>query len=818
MSAALSPAEQFRALPAPERARRLHKLTVQERAALLYTWPFWARPDQLPPPGEWSTWVARAGRGWGKALALDTPLPTPTGWTTMGAVREAEHLFDERGQLCRVIGKSPVQHDRVCYRVAFSDGAEIVADAEHLWRVQTKAFRKSLGRRRDAPAQQDRPQCVARTDYLLMTTQQMRAALTVVRQDARIELNLAIETAAPLALPPADLPVDPYVLGLWLGDGTSATAELTLHSSDAELLGYIEAAGYPLGAPRAKGEIWRVGIGVVEARRCATTGRMIANGSLHSALRSLGLLGNKHIPAPYLRGSVAQRLALVQGLMDSDGHITPLGHCEFTTTNRPLADGMFELLVSLGLKPTVCEGRATLCGVDCGPKYRVKFTPYDDTPVFRLRRKAERVKPAGRQAARQRRRYVTAIEPVASRPVQCIAVDSPSRLYLAGRQMIPTHNTRTGAEWIRARIAAGARRVALVGDTAADVRDVMVEGPSGVLAVAPPWERPHYEPSKRRLTWANGAQATTYSADDPEQLRGPEHDTAWADELGKWRYADAWDQLQFGLRVGADPRALVTTTPRPVAILRRLLAEPGTVETRGSTYDNRANLPDAFFQRVIERYEGTRLGRQEIHAELLTDTPGALWTAALLERNRVAHAPPMVRVVIGVDPAAGPGETGIIVAGLDADGTAFVLADATVEGPPATWAAAVAAAYDCHAADRVVAEINQGGTMVTTVLRAARAQLPITTVRATRGKYARAEPVSALYERGRVRHVGLFPLLEDQLTTFVPGGPSPDRLDALVWALTHLMLAGTGGYAAASGQAAADRPALPTRLGGYAAR
>jgi phage terminase large subunit-like protein len=284
-------------------------------------------------------------------------------------------------------------------------------------------------------------------------------------------------------------------------------------------------------------------------------------------------------------------------------------------------------------------------------------------------------------------------------------------LVLAGRGF---GKTRTGAEMIRARVTARtAHRLALVAPTAGDARDVMVEGESGILAISPPWERPRYEPSKRRLTWPNGAIATLFSADEPERLRGPQHDAAWCDELASWRHPEAWDMLMFGLRLGTDPRVVVTTTPRTTSLIRGLIADPAVIATRGTTYENRANLASAFFGQIIRKYQGTRLGRQELEAELLEDVPGALWNRGMLEGSRVRAAPPLIRVVVAIDPAASSteraDETGIIVAGKDAGGRGWVLADASGRYQPTEWAKTAVSVYRAHKADRIVAEVNNGG-------------------------------------------------------------------------------------------------------------
>lgn len=378
-------------------------------------------------------------------------------------------------------------------------------------------------------------------------------------------------------------------------------------------------------------------------------------------------------------------------------------------------------------------------------------------------------------------------------------------LVLAGRGW---GKTRTAAEWVRS-IACGptplakgqCSRIAVVAETAADARDVLVEGDSGLLAVHPRGFRPLYEPSKRRLTWPNGAMATLFNAVEPDQLRGPQHDAAVLDELCKWRYAqETWDMLQFGMRLGDRPRQVITTTPRPLPLLRAVMEAPGTVVTRGSTMDNRANLARSFIAQVQDRYAGTRLGRQELDGEILDDVPGAMWTRRLLDEHRrrvTDELPAMQRVVVAIDPAAKESgeadetsETGVIVAGLGVDGRGYVLDDRSCRLPPAGWARLAVANVDYYEADYIVAEVNQGGDMVEAVIKAVRSTIKVRKVRASRGKVTRAEPVSALYEQGRISHVGAFPALEDQMVLFTPfgiaGDGAADRVDALVWALSEL--------------------------------
>ena len=390
-------------------------------------------------------------------------------------------------------------------------------------------------------------------------------------------------------------------------------------------------------------------------------------------------------------------------------------------------------------------------------------------------------------------------------------------LVLAGRGF---GKTRAGAEWVRAIAEAdGAARIALVGASPAEARAVMVEGESGLLSIAPHWDRPEWHPALRKLVWRSGAQASLFGASDPESLRGPQFSHGWADEIGKWPTGQAvWDNLELALRLGAHPQIVATTTPRPVALVRALLArvarEGGdAVLTRGRTEDNRAHLAEGFLDAVTAQFGDTRLGRQELDGEMMEDVEGALWTRDLIERCRVRHVPSgdegaavLKRVVVAIDPPAGAGQgdaCGIVVAGIGGDGRAYVVADASVEGVgPEGWARAVAGAAFAHGADRVVAEANNGGAMIESVLRAADAGLPVRLVHASRGKSARAEPVAALYEAGRVLHRGAFPALEDQLCGMLVGGGyagpgrSPDRADACVWALTELLLGKGGGSAA----------------------
>lgn len=377
-------------------------------------------------------------------------------------------------------------------------------------------------------------------------------------------------------------------------------------------------------------------------------------------------------------------------------------------------------------------------------------------------------------------------------------------LFMGGRG---AGKTRAGAEWLRfAMLYGGCGRAALVGPTLGDVREVMIEGVSGLKAISPPGEEPpHYEVSRRRLVWSNGAEAHVFSAEDADSLRGPQFDVAWCDEAAAWsKGQEVWDMLQMGLRLGDDPRAIVTTTPRPTPLLKQLLADRDTALTRASTRENRANLAPGFLARVERDYGGTRLGRQELGGELIEDLEGALWTRRMIEEARIRDVPELEDVVVAVDPPVTLGPKadacGIVAIGVTparghAGPMGVVLADASARGlSPLDWASRAAALADQVGAGCIIAEANQGGEMVRHALQTAGTRAAVQLVHAKTGKRARAAPVSALYEAGRVRHAGVFCALEDEMCSFGADGfaASPDRVDALVWGLWASMLARPG--------------------------
>lgn len=371
-------------------------------------------------------------------------------------------------------------------------------------------------------------------------------------------------------------------------------------------------------------------------------------------------------------------------------------------------------------------------------------------------------------------------------------------LLLAGRGF---GKTRTGAEGVREWAENPHERILMIAPTAADVRDVMIEGPSGLMSCYPPNQKPVYLPTRHLVLFPSGAIGITRSADEPERLRGPQFTKFWADELCAWRFVkEAWDQIMFGFRLpGKKLQGLITTTPKPIQVLKDIIAETSTVVTRGSSYDNSVNLSETYYRKVIKPYEGTRLGRQEINAEILDDVPGALWKRDLIEATRLNSITDviwerLIRIVVAIDPAVtaneGSDETGIIVAGLAISGHVVIIDDLSLKDTPLAWAKVAVKAYDDRKADRIVGEKNKGGLLVQGIINAVAPSAAFRSVTATRGKAMRAEPAAALYEQRRVHHVGCFPELEDQMCNYVPGVStgSPDRLDALVWALYDLVI------------------------------
>jgi len=788
VTAVESPLERISRLPREERdalfaeEARKHGMTpAQLKAMLAASWRFIGRPKQQPPPDDdWTFWYVLAGRGFGKtltaaqwskergldrkcrfaliaptlrdvratmvegeALALDTLVQTPGGAVPIGEIRDGDLVLGGDGTPCRVVHAHPVLDGRTCYRVRLKGGAEIVADAKHHWLTEDAGTRAYNARYSHRPS---RPLTVRTTEEIAETLRHFSGEAS--------QANHGIPVSA-FEAPDADLPIDPYVLGAWLGDGTSKAGAIC--DAEGEVVGEVERAGYEVRLQPSSGTVPVYGVL-----------------GLQRQLRETGLIRNKHVPVEYLRASSAQRLALVQGLMDTDGHATARGQCEFVSKRRELAEALVDLLCGLGIKAGAPRSKETRIGTT---HWIVRFTT--TTPVFRMGRKAARIPVKYRDA---RHWLVLSVEPTESVPVRCLTVDSPDRTYLVTRHYVRTHNTGLLSVLPAEALLGQSREYA--------------------------WNRTNLE-----LTLANGTILSGFSSEEPDRLRGPQHDYAWGEEVSSWKDARHGDQLgttfsnmKLGLRLGAHPRACLTSTPKANKLTKELVALSGLLLrlVRGSSYENRANLSEAWWRAVVAPLEGTRTGRQEIEAELLEDVEGALWTRAMIDLLRVLDYPPLMRIVVGVDPNTTSGESadaaGIVVAGLGhSDKHGYVLEDRTqVRGGPRAWAQAAVDAFHDWEADRIVVETNNGGEMCQMVIQGVDPTVPVKMVTASRGKRTRAEPVSALYESdeehdrvGRVHHVGSagdFADLEDEMTTWTPADDSPNRMDALVWALTDLKI------------------------------
>ena len=578
-------------------------------------WLSTARPEQVPPDGDWTELGVLAGRGFGKLLALDTPVPTPSGWATMGSLQIGDVVYDEQGRHTRVL-KVFDAVPQAAYRLTFSDGSTIDACDEHQWVTWTHRDRKQWSRYSNA---EDFPEdwagfvghlydahrnVTGTYSPQVRTTQQL---VDTLRVGKRGDLNHCIPTAAPLQAPTADLPVDPHTLGLWLGNGHTRSGELSMHPDDVA----HTRAVVPLSTsePRDKGKTFTVyGLGPL--------------------LRAQGLLGNKHIPALYLRASAEQRVALLRGLMDSDGGVDNASSVSFSSTLPNLADGVFELAASLGEKPRIEQRQTYFRAADGSrkaglPSWRVLWTPGRLNP-FSTPRKAQRVRLHGSQSKRNRHRMLVSAEPLDRAPMRCITVDSPSSLFLVGRSMIPTHNTRVGAEWLGRSVYEDPSGLPsyVICPTLGDVKRVAFGGESGLLSVVPHELIVATNMTDLTIHMRNCSGGTSliqgFGSENYERLRGPQGARAWCDELAAWVYAEeTWDMMQMGLRLGPLPQVMWTTTPKPRDIVRKLTKpQDGRIIVRGSTYDNRANLPQSFFKQ-LEQYEGTRIGRQELHGEMI---------------------------------------------------------------------------------------------------------------------------------------------------------------------------------------------------------
>lgn len=829
-------------------------------------WWYTARPKQLIGDGDWTICMLLAGRGFGKMVHIDTPIPVPTGWTRLGDLKVRDQVFDEAGNHCQITAIFEGTPE-VAYRVHFSDHTHIDACSEHQWVTWTHAERKAFLRSPYEDARQfpeDWPTWrLSRMLGRQLSREVVEKALElksrgwtaysaghalgisynslvphfkagryiprepVIHDDApgpqirttqelfetqvfgkRGDRNHCIPTTGPLQLPEADLPLDPYVLGAWLGNGHKAGPTFTYHEDDQS---HFEA------------QVVRAGFEIGNRSDSQTVGVL----GMMPALRAAGVLNNKHVPRAYLRGSEHQRRALLAGLLDTDGYAQENGQIEFSNTTRDLIDSVAELARSLGQKPVISPGKpGTLNGVPKKIYWRVTWQP--TTQPFWLLRKAAVVEKnlGGAQALRNHHRMITSIERIEPVPMRCLTVDSPNSMFLCGEGMIPTHNTRSVCEWLADQVTKYPRDVnghptewAMIGETLSDTRSILLDGPSGLISVLRRREILHKRINwpKPMVTLETGQVIHGLGADDTDVGRGLNLAGAVLDEIAKWQNAkELWTEGLFPslrTKVPGDhkPRVVAATTPKPTPlVLDWAKRTDGSVKViRGSTFENSANLAREALAEFHRMYDGTRAGEQELHAKLLIDAEGALWSNAGIEADRVRVKPELVRVVVAMDPAvtvtADSDETGLVAVGRDAGGDDYVLADASGKFVGGDAARRAWLLWRDLEADELGYEPNNGGDWIRKTLEdtwyAMQLELdadgepmlpagapPIKAVHAKVGKRLRADPQAARYERHKVHHVGMFPQLEEQQTTWEPGssGDSPDRLDALVHALALL--------------------------------
>lgn len=796
-------AEQIAELPEEEQKKVFEDFTEQDYQNLLYDWGYWGRPSQTPPDDDWHIFLALAGRGWGKMLGLYTPIPTPYGWKNIGEFKDGDALFDENGEVCYVTKAHPPMMPKKAYRVTFSDGSTIDAGEEHLWTTWTHADRKSFSKKDSEGANdsaqgypRDWPEWTRHNRWgnstgigpKVRTTQEIADTLTLGK---RKDLNHSIPLTRPLQLPERALLVSPELLGQWLGCG-STEGVFTLHVDDKYIIeDALRRGGHPFNS--------KLGENKKNTCRISTTG-------MSTDLNKIGVGGRKHIPKKYLRASIQQRKDLLAGLCDTDGYFdASTQKVEYCTALPELADNFMELLRSLGEKPVCIESEPYLNGEHRKDRYRITWKPKFNP--FHLKRKADRFKPLRPQSSRNFQRMIVSVEEIPARAMRCLTVSSKNSLFLAGEAMIPTHNSRAGAEWIRAEVAKNpTARILLLGRTASDVRDVMV---SAILDAYPPEERPEFIPSKRRLEWPSGAYALCTSSESPDQLRGPQADIAWCDELAALKWikdssgTTAWGNLLAAVRLGKNPRIFATTTPKRTQLMRDLVKDSEDPSkrikiVRGSTFEN-TTLSNLYVKSIVGQYGDSELAKQELHGEMLTDSAGVVFTKDLLNSATDEEAPSKLPLVfIAVDPSVSENpkdECGIVVIGATAEREltkrkAYILEDASIKGPPDVWAARIADTAKRYNTKFIVYEKNQGGALVGMAINAVDETLKTFPVTASKGKMTRAEPVVIAMQQGRVRLNNNMPELVDQCEFFDPESSSysPDRMDAMVWGVTAALI------------------------------
>jgi phage terminase large subunit-like protein len=782
--------------------------------AAKYNWELNARTSQRIPEGSWNTWIINAGRGFGKDLAASTRIVTlNSGVVTLNSIKVGDTVFAWDGSPTRVVNVyRPAPRQLVQFY--FHDESNLISSVEHEWATWTLKERTTWATHNEIPLPKN---------WITYGSDKQKWSEIYVQNRVKTTQEI-IETFEINGAKNHSIPVPKPLLG-------------TRTLDYANYLGYWLARGFPHNAgtllvPRNQINWFKNsfdepnGYEIQHSNNETVEFTLSVNNPLREKINKLGVLMNKRIPTEMLTADLNSRLLLLNGLMDSIGENTDSG-VRISIASHQLAQDLMKLLRGLGQLPKLEITR------DAG--YQISWLPLHGYNPF------SKFKPKIVGKPLDHHRIITGWRTVDYEPTVCIEVDHPDHLFLAGEELIPTHNTRVGAEAVRYHVnKLGYRAIGLIAPTAADARDTMIDGKGGssLLEISHPNEKLMYYPTKRKLMWGNGAVGNSYSAEEPERLRGPQNDLIWSDEFASWgNIQDTYDMAMFGLRLGQNPRHIITTTPKPIPFLKELLKDavpasemkPGmkaeVVYTRGSTMENSDNLAPQFLETLKKKYEGTRLGRQEIYAELLEDNPNALFNQDNIDKNRVEWVAGGIRrgsrvqfryirpqgadrpqtfwsilkdIIVAIDPSMGSNatsdETGMIVMAVDEQDSLFALEDVSGIMTPNEWGRKALQLYLKYDASSVVAEVNQGGELVEHVIRTAQKEMGISRVdykkvRASKGKISRAEPVGALEEQGRIHHVGDMPKLEDQLVTFQPGySNSPDRLDAYVWGAYHLVI------------------------------
>lgn len=747
----------------PEQDRDTVLAGMEDPEGLVYDWNFWGRPNQMPPDDGWSTYALVSGRGFGKELCVDTlvPIPGAKKFKTMGEMKAGDKLFDETGKICRVREAHPVRIPERAFRLHFSDGQTVDAGADHLWVTWDQdAFETIDNRGRGGGTVQVFPKDWA----------------DIVRHketDRNYRLwGYGDPNSFTYAGPRWSQPPRPRVRD---------TKQLFDDFQDG-IFHHIPAVLKPIDREMYKIPRWE-GMGPKKV------GQWVAEGQ-----RTV-------LPDQFVYGTYNDLCAALRPIMDAFGKRDEEdGYVTLTLPPTRLVSQIVEMLRSLGEIPTLLDDNTIyFC-----PTFRGLLWLYkeDDNAPFKARK--------GGLTARSR--MITFIEEIEPKPMRCLTVDSPNSMYLVTEAMIPTHNTRAGSEWVHKKaLQYPGCRITLVGRTSADIRDVIVDGDSGICNVGNPEDRAEYFKTQRRLVWPNGSIAVGFSAEEPDQLRGWQGHFAWGDEIAAWKHTvddsglTAWDNMVISTRLGDNPQVLVTTTPKRNQFMFDLLEmekeEDDVIIVRGSTMENAGPLGAAYIKKMRERYEGTRLADQELYGLMLDKVEGALWDEILIRDTRLivqaGKEPKPPLMVIAVDPSMAEDPTddcGIIVAGATnhkrlEDREAWVLEDCSVNGPPSLWAQTVVDTWERYRCP-VLVETNQGGAMAATIIHSINPEIPILDVRANVGKRLRAEPVTLKYDKEKVHHVNTLPELENEMTSWVPGETrkSPDRVDALVYAITALLI------------------------------